>query len=67
MSVAVPGIAEDQSLDDVMLAMDVVDTLLDRGRLVRANAVGREEGQAGQECEKQEESAVHAAPGNSIV
>jgi len=37
MSGAVPGIAENQSLDDVMLAMDVVDTLRHDERMVRSD------------------------------
>ncbi len=37
MSGAVPGIAEDQSLDDVMLAMDVVDTLRHNERMVASD------------------------------
>lgn len=37
MSGAVPGIAENQSLDDVMLAMDVVDTLRHNERMVASD------------------------------
>ncbi|HMB47777.1 MAG TPA: DUF6384 family protein [Afifellaceae bacterium] len=37
MSGAVPGIAEEQSLDEVMLAMDVVDTLRHEERMVRSD------------------------------
>jgi len=46
MSEAVPGIAEEQSLDDVMLAMDVVDTLRHNERMIQSDLSADEREQA---------------------
>lgn len=46
MNGAVPGIAEDQSLDEVMLAMDVVDTLRHNERMIQSDLSADEREQA---------------------